>query len=135
MTYTQLGLIGVVVVVVLDLFVFRTRLVRRRVFWTAYAIIIFFQLVTNGVLTGLGIVRYDGDAIIGSSTPVNEPPPFLGDGRIAYAPVEDLLFGFALVLLTLVLWVWWGRRGVQRTPWSGPPVAALWRVLGYRERR
>ena len=62
MTYTQLGLIGVIVVIALDLFVFRTRLVRRRVFWVAYAIIIFFQLVTNGVLTGLRIVRYDGDA-------------------------------------------------------------------------
>jgi hypothetical protein len=38
-----------------------------------------------------------------------------------HAPVEDLLFGFTLVLLTLVLWVWWGRRGVQRTPYAGPP--------------
>ena len=134
MTYTQLGLIAVVVVAVLDLFVFRTRLVRRRVFWTAYAIIIVFQLVTNGVLTGLSIVRYNGDAIIGSSTPVDTPPPFLGDGRIAFAPAEDLLFGFALVLLTLVLWVWWGKRGVQRTPYSGPPVESLRKPLGHRER-
>ena len=38
-----------------------------------------------------------------------------GDGRIAYAPVEDLLFGFALVLATLAWWVFWGRRGVQAT--------------------
>ncbi|MEI6372540.1 MAG: lycopene cyclase domain-containing protein [Actinomycetes bacterium] len=132
MTYTQLGLIGVIVVIALDLFVFRTRLVRRRVFWVAYAIIIFFQLVTNGVLTGLRIVRYDDDAIIGSSTPTDGPPPFLGEGRIAFAPVEDLLFGFSLVLLTLVLWVWWGRRGVQRTAWSGPPVESLRTVLGYQ---
>jgi hypothetical protein len=73
------------------------------------------------VLTGLRVVRYDGEAIIGSTTPVAGPPPFLGDGRIAYAPVEDLMFGFALVVLTQVLWVWLGRRGVQRTPYSGPP--------------
>lgn len=121
MTYTQLALLGVVVVAVLDLVVFRTRLLRRRAFWTAYAIVVCFQLLTNAVLTGLRIVRYDGDAIVGSSTPADGPPPFLGDGRIAYAPFEDLLFGFALVVLTLVLWVWWGRRGVQRTPYSGPP--------------
>ena len=121
MTYTQLALLGVVVVVVLDLVVLRTRLLRRRVFWTSYAIVVFFQLVTNGVLTGLRIVRYDGAAIVGSSTPVDAPPPFLGDGRIAFAPFEDLLFGFALVVLTQVLWVWLGRRGVQRTPYSGPP--------------
>jgi len=120
-TYTQLAVLGVVVVAALDLAVFRTRLLRRRVFWTSYAIVVFFQLVTNGILTGLRIVRYDGDAIVGSSTPVDVAPPFLGDGRIAFAPFEDLLFGFALVLLTQVLWVWLGRRGVQRTPYAGPP--------------
>ena len=121
MTYTQLAVLGVVVVVLLDLVVVRTRLLRRRAFWTAYAIIVFFQLVTNATLTGLRIVRYDDAAIEGSSTPVDGPPPFLGDGRIAYAPFEDLLFGFALVVLTLVLWVWLGRRGVERTPYAGPP--------------
>jgi hypothetical protein len=120
-TYTQLSVLGVAVVVLLDLVVLRTRLLTRRVFWVSYAIIAFFQLLTNGVLTGLRIVRYDGAAIVGSSTPVDATPPFLGDGRIAYAPFEDLLFGFALVVLTLVLWVWLGRRGVQRTPYSGPP--------------
>jgi len=121
MSYTQLAVLGIVAVVVLDLFVLRTRLLRRRVFWAAYAIVVFFQLVTNGVLTGLRIVRYDGEQIIGSSTPTDAPPPFLGDGRIAFAPVEDLLFGFALVVLTQVMWVWLGRRGVQTTPYAGPP--------------
>ncbi len=125
MTYTELAVLGVAVVVVLDLGVLRTRLLRRRVFWTSYAIVVFFQLVTNGILTGLRIVRYDGAAIVGSSTPLDAPPPFLGDGRIAFAPVEDLLFGFALVVLTQVLWVWLGRRGVQRTPYSGPPRIAM----------
>ena len=125
MTYTQLAVVGVVVVVLLDLVVLRTRLLARKVFWTAYAIIVFFQLVTNGLLTGLRIVRYDGAAIVGSTTPADAPPPFLGDGRIAYAPLEDLLFGFALVVLTLVLWVALGRRGVQRTPYAGPPRARM----------
>jgi lycopene cyclase domain-containing protein len=121
MTYTALAFLGVGIAVVLDLLVFRTRLLRRRVFWVSYAIVVFFQLVTNGVLTGLRIVRYDGAAIAGSSTPLDAPPPFLGDGRIAFAPFEDLLFGFALVVLTQVLWVWLGRRAVSRTPYSGPP--------------
>lgn len=121
MSYTQLALLGIAAVVALDLLVLRTRLLRRKAFWVSYAIVVFFQLVTNGVLTGLRIVRYDGEQIIGSSTPVDGPPQFLGDGRIAFAPVEDLMFGFALVVLTQVLWVWWGRRGVQRTPYSGPP--------------
>lgn len=122
MTYTQLGLAAVVLVAVVDLAVLRTRLLGRRVFWVSYAIIVFFQLVTNAMFTGFGIVRYDGSAIIGGSSPVDGAPPFIGDGRLAFAPVEDLLFGFALVVLSLSLWVWWGRRGIDRTPASGPPI-------------
>jgi hypothetical protein len=121
MTYTQLGIVAVIVMIILDLGILRTRLVTRKVFWVSYAIIVFFQLITNGMFTGFGIVKYDGDAIIGSTSPVEGPPPFIGDGRLAFAPVEDLLFGFAIVLMSLSLWIFWGRRGVQRTPKAGPP--------------
>jgi lycopene cyclase domain-containing protein len=123
-TYTGIGLAAVLLACTADLWLLRTRLLRRRAFWTAYAIIVFFQLLTNGLFTGFGIVRYDGDAIIGDSSPSGSAPPFLGDGRIAFAPVEDLLFGFALVLASLSLWVFWGRRGIDRTPMAGPP---MWR--------
>src|SRR3712207_9059088 len=50
----------------------------------------------NGVLTGLEVVTYDPDTIWGP--------------RIAYAPVEDLLFGFAMVTLTLASWAAVNRR-------------------------
>ena len=122
MTYTQLAVTGVAVVVLLDLFVFRTRLVTRKAFWVSYAIIFFFQLITNGMFTGFGIVKYDGDAIVGSTSPDSGAPPFIGDGRIAFAPFEDLLFGFSLILLSLSLWVMFGRWGIARTPAAGPPV-------------
>ena len=122
MTYTQLGVIAVIASVAFDLWILRTHLVRRKVFWTAYAIIVFFQLVTNGMFTGFGIVRYDGAAIIGGSSPAAGAPPFLGDGRIAFAPVEDLMFGFALVVLSMSCWIWLGRRGLEREPKAGPPV-------------
>jgi lycopene cyclase domain-containing protein len=84
----------------------RTRLTATRDWWAAYAIIVFFQLLTNGWLTGRGIVRYDPDTIIGSDRVV-----LAGDGRLVFAPVEDLGFGFALVLTSAVVWVWLGRRG------------------------
>ncbi len=116
MTYTQLAVTGVALALLLDGVFLRTRLIARRVFWVSYAIIVVFQLITNGILTGLEIVRYDDAVIVGGSAPV-----FLGDGRIAWAPVEDLLFGFSLVLQTLAWWVFWGRRGLQREPRSGPP--------------
>ena len=127
MTYTQLAIIAVVVVVLADLFVFRTRLVTRKAFWVSYAIIVFFQLITNGMFTGFGIVQYDGNAIVGSTSPAVGPPPFIGDGRIAFAPFEDLLFGFALILLSLSFWVLFGRWGIARTPTAGPPI---WRKNG-----
>jgi lycopene cyclase domain-containing protein len=101
-TYTWAAVLGVLAAALLDLAALRTRLLRRRAFWVAYAIVLFFQLVVNGLLTGLKIVRYDPDAILGL--------------RVAYAPVEDLLFGFAMVLATLSLWVWAGRRGGPSTP-------------------
>ncbi len=121
MTYTQIAVMAVTIALVLD-FALRTRLVTRKVFWVSYAIILFFQLLSNGVLTASGTVHYDGDVIIGSSSPEGTLPPFLGDGRIAFAPMEDLLFGFAMILGSQVLWIYWGRRGVQREPMSGPPI-------------
>ena len=105
MTYTAAAAGAVLVAILADLFLLRTALVRSRTWWTAYGIVVVFQLVTNGWLTGRGIVRYDGNAILGSERIV-----VLGDGRIAYAPVEDLAFGFALVLLSCALWMWTGAR-------------------------
>ena len=122
MTYTQIAVLSVLIVVVIDLFVLRTRMVTRKAFWVSYAIIAFFQLITNEMFTGFGIVKYDGNAIIGFDSPAVGSPPMFGDGRIAFAPVEDLLFGFSLILLSISLWVLFGRWGISRTPVSGPPI-------------
>lgn len=105
MTYTAAALVAVVVAVLVDTVVLRTRLVRTRTWWTAYGIVLFFQLLTNGWLTGRGIVRYSDAAILGSGRIVA-----FGDGRLVFAPVEDLGFGFALVLMTTSAWVAVGRR-------------------------
>ncbi|MGC9667304.1 lycopene cyclase domain-containing protein [Planosporangium sp. 12N6] len=96
MTYTVAALLGVLGALVVDLALLRTRLVTRLVFWATYPIIFGFQLLSNGVLTGFGVVRYNPAAILGL--------------RLAYAPIEDLAFGFALVLTTLSVWVRLGRR-------------------------
>jgi lycopene cyclase domain-containing protein len=114
MTYTQLCLVAVPLSVVLDLAVLRTRLVTRKAFWVAYGIMLFFQLLTNGWLTGRGIVTYADRAIIGTDQAVA-----FGAGRVLYAPVEDIGFGFSLVLQTQAWWVFWGRRAVRRRPTAG----------------
>jgi lycopene cyclase domain-containing protein len=100
MTYTVLAVLGVLGAAAVDQLVLRTNLLRRKAFWTAYAIVLFFQVIVNGVLTGLPIVRYNPHAIIGL--------------RFVYAPIEDVLFGFTMVLVTLASWVWLGARAARR---------------------
>jgi lycopene cyclase domain-containing protein len=100
MSYTVLAILGVLGAAAVDQLVLRTNLLRRKAFWTAYAIVLFFQVIVNGVLTGLPVVRYNPHAIIGL--------------RFVYAPVEDVLFGFAMVLVTLASWVWLGARAARR---------------------
>ena len=96
MTYSALAVTAVAAVLLVDLAVLRTRLITRRIFWATYAIVVVFQLLMNGVLTALDVVTYDPGTIWGL--------------RIAYAPVEDLLFGFAMVTLTLASWAAVNRR-------------------------
>ena len=67
MTYTAIAVVAVLAAVAADRYVARTRLTTSATWWTAYAIIVGFQLLTNGWLTGRGIVRYDPAAIIGST--------------------------------------------------------------------
>lgn len=100
MSYTALACISVVVVVFTDLFLFKTRLVTRRGYWTSYAIILFFQLITNWWLTSRGILTYNEDFIVGV--------------RVASTPAEDLLFGYSMVTLTMTFWIYWGRKGIER---------------------
>ncbi|CAB4549989.1 unannotated protein [freshwater metagenome] len=100
MVYTDIAIVAFIASIIADRFLIKSKLLTRKVFWTSYAIILFFQLLTNWWLTSRNIVMYNPDAIIGL--------------RIASAPVEDLFFGFALVLLVMNLWVFWGKRGIQK---------------------
>ncbi|MET7399502.1 lycopene cyclase domain-containing protein [Dactylosporangium sp. NPDC005572] len=102
MTYTMAAAAGAVAAVLLDVLVLRTRLVLGRVFWCAYPIILGFQLLSNGILTGRGVVLYAPSAILGV--------------RLVNAPVEDLAFGFALILASLSVWMWLPTRRAGSRP-------------------
>lgn len=101
MNYTDIAVTAFLFSIIFDLYIIKSRLLTRAVFWTSYLIILFFQLITNWWLTSREIVMYDPDAIIGI--------------RIASAPVEDLFFGFALVLSVMSLWIYWGKKGIQKS--------------------
>ena len=100
MSYTQLAIAAVLCAVIFDLFIAETHLLARKLFWTSYAIIITFQFVTNWWLTSRNIVMYDSAVITGV--------------RIASAPIEDLFFGFALVLSVLSNWIRLGALEKRR---------------------
>jgi lycopene cyclase domain-containing protein len=85
--------VAVGAVVALEVRVLRTGLFRRSSYWVAMAIVFAFQVLVDGWLTKLSapIVLYDGDEVTGVRVPWD-------------IPVEDFLFGFALLTLVLALW-------------------------------
>ena len=90
--------------------VLRTGVLRDRRFWIAMAIVGLFQILVDGWLTCRPIVTYAEEQF--SSVRLGCPPwrLFAGGGM----PLEDALFGFAMITQALMWWVWWGRRlGVE----------------------
>ena len=100
MTYSDIALNAVLFAVLLDLFILRTQMLTRGIFWLSYGLILPFQLLTNWWLTSRNIVLYSPNQIIGR--------------RVAGAPLEDLLFGFSMILLTLAIWEFLQRRRTHR---------------------
>ena len=96
MIYSDIALDAVVVAILADLFLLRTQMITRGIYWLTYALIFPFQLLTNWWLTSRKIVQYSPSEIIGR--------------RLAGAPIEDLLFGFSMILFTLALWEFFSRR-------------------------
>ena len=99
MIYSDIALDAVVVAILVDLFVLRTAMLTRGIYWLTYGLIFPFQLITNWWLTSRNIVQYSPSEIIGR--------------RLAGAPIEDLLFGFSMILLTLSLWDFFTRRAAN----------------------
>ncbi len=93
MLYTVPALVSAVAVVALEVLWLRTGLLRRASFWIAYAICLFFQVLVDGWLTKLSapIVLYDEAHFSGWRFPFD-------------IPVEDYVYGFTLITLTLLLW-------------------------------
>lgn len=96
--YTLLAVVSVVGTVALERFWLRTGLFRTARYWLAMAIVYAFQVLVDGWLTKLSapIVIYDEAQTLGVRWPWD-------------VPVEDYLFGFSMVTLTMLLWVRLGR--------------------------
>lgn len=116
--YTVTALLGAALVLVAELAWLRTGLLRRRTYWIAYAIVLFFQALVDGWLTKLSapIVIYDPARFSGLRFPWD-------------IPVEDFVFGWAMCTLAMLLW----ER--QHDPADGdgdPAPRPVWRNLERR---
>jgi lycopene cyclase domain-containing protein len=90
--------------------VLRTGLLRDRRFWIAMAIVGFFQVLVDGWLTCRPIVTYAEEQFSSIRLGCPDSALFSAGGM----PLEDALFGFAMITQALLWWVWWGRRlGVE----------------------
>ena len=91
--YSLAAAVAATAVVALELRLLRTGLLRQPAYWVAMAIVFAFQVPVDGWLTKLSapIVLYHGDEVIGVRMPWD-------------IPVEDFVFGYALLTLVLALW-------------------------------
>jgi lycopene cyclase domain-containing protein len=91
--YTLPAALAVLLVCATELALLRTGLFRRPAYWLSMLIVLGFQVPVDGWLTKLSspIVIYDDKQLSGVRFPFD-------------IPVEDFLFGFALVTAVLLLW-------------------------------
>lgn len=91
--YTLPALLCVPAVLAVEFWVLRTGLLRKPAYWISMAIVLGFQVPVDGWLTKLSapIVLYNPDHYSGLRFPWD-------------IPVEDFLFGFAMVTAVLLLW-------------------------------
>lgn len=112
--YTIMTFIGMVVVIILELFVVRSGIFRRAQYWAALGICLFFQSFVDGWLTKLSnpIVLYNPDEFSGIRFPFD-------------IPIEDFGFGFAMITAVLMLWQERLNRGASADRGSdGSPSTA-----------
>ena len=97
--YTVLAVLSVIATVLVEVLWLRTGIFRKGQYWIAMAIVYFFHVLVDGWLTKLSapIVIYDESQITRVRIPWD-------------IPVEDYLFGFSMITLTLLLWVRQGDR-------------------------
>lgn len=91
--YSVPAALAVLTVCAMELAVLRTGLFRRPAYWLSMVIVLGFQIPVDGWLTKLSspVVIYDDRQITGLRFPFD-------------IPIEDFLFGFALVTAVLLLW-------------------------------
>lgn len=96
--YTVLAAASVLVTIVLDR-ALGTRMLAKKAFWIFLTVMTGFTFIVNGYLTWRPIVLYS--------------EKFFLNIRLWTIPVEDFLYGFALITCTIILWEFFKGREHQ----------------------
>lgn len=95
MEYTYLVITGTLLVIILDIFL-KTHLLKQKIFWIYWAVIVALMFIVNGYLTWRPIVIYNESKMLGI--------------RLFTIPVEDFFFGFSLIGLNLIIWEFYNKK-------------------------
>lgn len=74
----------------------RINLLKQKKYYLFLLVIIIFKFLVNGYLTGKNIVIYN--------------PHFFSGIRIGSIPIEDFLFGFSMVTMTIMFWEYFKKE-------------------------
>lgn len=92
--YTILAIISIFITIAIDNYT-NARILRRKEYYIFLVVIFLFKLLVNGYLTR-HIVMYDSAFFLGI--------------RLGTIPVEDFLFGFSMVTMTIAFWEYFKKR-------------------------
>jgi len=109
--YPTLAVLAAVGVLLLELRVLRTGILRDRAYWVSMAICFAFMIPVDGWLTkqSAPIVTY-------------RPEDTSGIYPIWDIPLEEYAYAFAMLTLVMAVWDHLGRRGVDPSPWETSAV-------------
>ncbi len=96
MSYTLAAVLAAAVALILDLLVFRTKIIRTRRYLRFIGFMTIGFLLCNGILTAVPVVTYN--------------PSEMLDVRFFTIPIEDFVYGFALVTSTISIYEFINRK-------------------------
>lgn len=94
--YTFLALVAVLFAVVTDITILKTRLVFNKKYWVFWIVMFCLIFIVNGYLTWRPIVIYGEGNYLGI--------------RLFTIPIEDFLYGFALLKLNISIWEFYTKK-------------------------
>lgn len=93
--YTIISISSVFIAVLLNKLL-KAGLFKKIEYYVYLIFIMIGELIVNGLITGEGIVKYNSEFFIGM--------------RIGSIPVEDFLFGFSMVTVTIIFWEFFKKQ-------------------------